>query len=94
MKPMTLLDTIEPMKSTDYLERLIAEYNQITIRYNGLSAMLRQWKDGSLPFEPKSDHETYLAQQTAMHTYRAMLCKRLMDEGVDVTNDERLTQII
>ena len=46
----TLKDTVELMNSDDYIERFVAEYKQLTIRYKGLKTMLEKWDKGELNF--------------------------------------------
>lgn len=41
---MNLKETVPMMESADYKERFKAEYNQLIIRRNGLSNMLRKYK--------------------------------------------------
>ena len=40
---MNLNETVEMMNSSDYKERFRAEYFQLKIRMNGLSAMLKKY---------------------------------------------------
>ena len=45
---MELQDTVALMSSTDYQERFLAEYYQVKIRYEKLSKMVENLKNGTL----------------------------------------------
>lgn len=79
-----LKDTIEMMNSSDYKERLKAEYQQVVIRYKKLAAMLEKWDAGELNFEPTCPRSTYNMQIKAMTDYIAVLEARAVMEDVDL----------
>lgn len=81
---MELRDTVEMMNSADYKERFKAEYQQVVIRYQKLSAMLEKWDKGELNFEPTCPRSTYNMQVRAMTDYIAVLEARAVMEGVDL----------
>lgn len=80
----TLKDTVELMCSTDYIDRLKAEYFQVKIRLEGLTAMLDKWEKNELPFTPKGPKAIYLEQKRSMSDYMDMLKARLDIENVEV----------
>ena len=47
---MVLSNTVDKMLSEDYKERFIAEYQQLSIRHDGLSKMLDNWDKGNHEF--------------------------------------------
>lgn len=81
---MELRDTVEMMNSADYKERFKAEYQQVVIRYQKLSSMLKNWDKGELNFEPTCPRSTYNMQVRAMTDYIAVLEARAVMEGVDL----------
>lgn len=81
---MKLCDTVEMMNSADYKERFKAEYQQLVIRYNGLTSMLEKWDKGELTFSPTCPRSTYNIQITAMTNYIAVLGARAVMEGIDL----------
>lgn len=78
-----LVDTAILMKSDDYKERFIAEYQQLVIRYNGLKNMLNKWDKNELPFTPTCPRSTYNMQIKAMADYIAVLEARAVMEGIN-----------
>ncbi len=86
-KSMELADTIEMMKSADYKERFQAEYYQLKIRLEKLTAMIKKWDKGELPFTPTCPRRTYNWQMKAMADYLAALETRAVMEDV-VLGDE------
>lgn len=83
MRPVTeLKDTVEIMNSADYKERFKAEYAQVVIRYQKLSAMLEKWDNGELNFNPTCPRSTYNMQIKVMTDYIAVLEARAVMEGV------------
>ena len=54
---MKLNETVEMMNSQDFKERFKAEYLQLKIRMEGLSNMLKKYKEGILNFKPKCSYE-------------------------------------
>lgn len=79
---MELKDTIQMMQSEDYKERFKAEYEQLRIRFEKLTAMLDKWDAGSLNFTPTCPRSTYNIQARAMADYMAALEARAVMEGV------------
>lgn len=79
-----LIDTAFLMKSKDYKERFIAEYQQLVIRYNSLKAMLEKWDKGELTFVPTCPRSTYNMQITAMTEYLAVLEARAVMEEIEL----------
>ena len=72
------------MKTLDYKERFIAEYNQLVIRYKGLRNMLDKWNRGELKFKPTCPRSTYNMQIKAMTDYIAVLEARAVMEGIEL----------
>jgi hypothetical protein len=81
---MKLESTIEMMTSEDYKERFKAEYAQLVIRYDKLSAMVYEMNHGDLDFTPTCPVSTYNAQLEAMSRYIAVLEARAVMEGIDL----------
>lgn len=79
-----LVDTAILMKSDDYKDRFIAEYQQLVIRYNGLKKMLENWDRNELPFTPTCPRSTYNMQIKAMTEYIAVLEARAAMEGINL----------
>ena len=79
-----LIDTVVLMKSNDYKERFIAEYQQLVIRYKGLKTMLDNWDKGELSFVPTCPRSTYNMQIKSMADYIAVLEARAVMEGIDL----------
>lgn len=77
-----LIDTVFLMKSDDYKDRFIAEYQQLVIRYNGLKKMLENWDKSELPFVPTCPRSTYNLQVRAMSNYIAVLEARAVMENI------------
>ena len=81
---MTLEDTIQLMTSGDYKERFKAEYYQLKIRCEKLSAMLKQYREGNLNFEPDCPYELLVIQLAHMQSYFDVLTNRAKIEKVDL----------
>lgn len=79
-----LVDTAILMKSDDYKDRFIAEYQQLVIRYNGLRNMLNKWARNELPFTPTCPRSTYIMQIKAMADYIAVLEARAVMENINL----------
>lgn len=79
-----LIDTAILMKSDDYKDRFIAEYQQLVIRYNGLKNMLNKWDKNELTFTPTCPRSTYNMQIKAMTDYIAVLEARAVMENIDL----------
>lgn len=78
----TLKDTVELMNSDDYKERFVAEYKQLTIRYQGLKTMLEKWDKGELNFEPICPRNVYKLQIKVMEDYITVLQARAAIEDI------------
>lgn len=82
---LKLADTIDGMKSEDYKKRFIAEYEQLVIRYRGLTNMLNKWdRNEELGFVPTCPRSTYNMQVKAMTDYIAILEARAVMEGIEL----------
>ena len=77
-----LVSTAMLMKSKDYKERFIAEYQQLVIRYKALKAMLEKWDKDDLSFTPTCPRSTYNIQIKAMTDYIAVLEARAVMENI------------
>ena len=81
---MELKDTIPMMTSADYKERFKAEYLQLKIRDDKLSAMLNKYKEGTLDFTPCCPYEMLFEQLVYMEHYLSMLEHRAEIEGINL----------
>ena len=81
---MELNETNDLMKSADYKDRFKAEYFQLKIRFDKLSAMYTKMKDGTLEFTPTCPIEIYTKQLDAMAQYIDILEKRAELEGINL----------
>lgn len=72
------------MNSTNYKERLKAEYMQVCIRYEKLKAMLDKWDTGKLNFTPPCPRGIYNFQIRAMADYIASLEARAAIEDIEL----------
>ena len=79
-----LNETIKLMTSTDYKDRLKAEYWQTKIRYDKLRMMLEKYKAGKLDFEPTCPIGTLETQSVWMLKYLDILELRANLEGIDL----------
>lgn len=68
-----LKETIEPMKSENYLDRFLAEYVQTKIRYKKLHKMIIKYEAGTLDFVPTCSIELLSRQAKAMGEYLHIL---------------------
>lgn len=82
---MGLNDTAEMMGSSDYKERFRAEYLQLKIRMNGLGAMLKKYKEGTLAFTPSCSYDLLNGQFKAMDMYASYLEERAVIENIDLS---------
>ena len=81
--PVTKLSqTVDMMTSSDYKERLKAEYAQVVIRYKKLKNMLDKWDKNELTFTPTCPRSTYNIQIKAMTDYIAVLEARAVMEHI------------
>lgn len=81
---MKLNETVEMMNSADYKERFKAEYLQLRIRINGLSAMLEKYKNGTLDFTPSCSYDLLHRQLMCMKDYAICLETRANIEKIDL----------
>lgn len=81
---MELKDTIPMMTSTDYRERFKAEYYQLKIRFEKLSAMLEKYAQGELDFNPDCSWNLLSQQRGHMRNYLEILKQRARLEGVNL----------
>lgn len=81
---MNLNETVEMMNSNEYKERFKAEYLQLKIRMNGLSAMLKKYKEGTLTFTPSCSFDLLNAQFKAMDLYASFLEERAVIENIEL----------
>lgn len=81
---MKLQDTAEMMNSENYQERFRAEYKQLIIRRNGLSNMLKKYKEGTLTFTPSCSYDLLNGQLKSMELYASYLEDRAKVEEIDL----------
>lgn len=81
---MELKDTIPLMTSDDYRERFKAEYFQLKIRCEKLSAMLKKSREGNLTFELACPYELLVVQLAHMQNYFDILTDRAKIEKIDL----------
>ena len=79
-----LSDTAFMMLSPDYKERFKAEYIQLKIRLDKLSAMLEKHRAGSLSFIPTCPISLLEEQESVMKMYRSILLERAKIEGITI----------
>ena len=79
---MDLKDTIDMMTSADYKERFKAEYYQLEIRLDKLTAMLEKWDNNELDFKPTCPRELFNQQVCGMVEYLNVLRTRADIEGI------------
>lgn len=81
---MLLNETVELMNSSDYAERIKAEYFQLDIRTKGLEAMLKKYKEGTLSFTPACSYDILNGQLKAMKLYATYLEERAAIEVINL----------
>jgi len=81
---MKLNETVKMMDSTEYKDRFRAEYFQLKIRMDGLSTMLKKYKEGTLPFKPSCSYDLLNAQFKAMDLYTSFLEDRAKIENINL----------
>lgn len=79
-----LVETVIPMKSSDFKERFKAEYTQLKIRCDGLLTMITKFKNNELPFEPKCSLELLEKQLDEMNKYLGTLEERAFIEEIEL----------
>ena len=77
-----LVETVIPMKSSDFKERFKAEYTQLKIRTDGLTTMVTKLKNDELPFKPKCSLELLTEQLVTMRKYLELLEERARIEDI------------
>ena len=81
---MELKDTVKLMENTDFKERFKAEYLQLKIRMEGLSNMLKKYKEGTLPFKPKCSYDVLYKQLVDLVDYLNVLKERAEIENIEL----------
>lgn len=81
---MKLDETVKMMNSQDFKERFKAEYLQLKIRMEGLSSVLKKYKEGTLPFKPKCSYEVLYKQLVYMEDYLNVLKERAEIENIEL----------
>lgn len=81
---MKLDETVKMMNSQDFKERFKAEYLQLKIRMEGLSSVLKKYKEGTLPFKPKCSYELLKSQLDIMEQYARVLEERAGIEEIEL----------
>ena len=81
---MKLNETVDLMLSDDYKDRFKGEYQQLTIRINGLKSMLTKWDNFELGFIPTCPYELLEGQLMAMKLYQKFLIDRAEIEGIEL----------
>ena len=83
-----LKDTVEDMLSDDPKNRLVAEFNQLTIRFNELRTFLKKYEpeDENCPVS-EIEYEIMFLQMLVMQSYMWALGQRIdMMNGIDYEN--------
>ena len=70
------------MLSSDYKDRMKAEYYPLLNRKENLEAVLKLWDSGKLTFTPDCPRSIYDLQLHAMNDYKAVLEARAKIEKV------------
>lgn len=81
---LNLSDTAALMRSSDYKDRFKAEYYQLSIRLDKLTAMIEKWDRNELNFTPTCPRELYDVQINAMKEYLNVLKQRAKLENVEL----------
>ena len=72
------------MLSSDYKDRMKAEYYHLLNRKENLEAVLKLWDDGKLTFTPDCPRSIYDLQLRAMNEYMAVLEARAIIEKISL----------
>jgi len=72
------------MLSSDYKDRMKAEYYHLLNRKENLEAVLKLWDSGRLTFTPDCPRSIYDLQMRAMNEYQAILEARAKIERIDL----------
>ena len=81
---MILKDTIDLMNSSDFKDRVRAEYYQLKIRHEGLSKMLKGYREGTLDFTPNCSYDLLHTQLVYMECYMNVLEERAEVEDIEL----------
>lgn len=81
---MELKDTVELMNSSDYKDRLKAEYYQAKIRYDKLYDMTVKYEANTLTFTPKCSLALLKEQKMYLGNYIRTLKIRAEIEGIEL----------
>lgn len=77
-----LVDSALGMASSNYVERFIAEYRQISDRVEKLGSFLKMYRAGTLDFEPNCPLRMLEVQLSIMNSYKTMLESRAQVENI------------
>lgn len=72
------------MLSSDYRDRMKAEYYHLLNRKENLEAVVALWDSGKLPFKPDCPRSIYDLQLRAMNEYKAILEARAKIEKIEL----------
>ncbi|MBR1850921.1 MAG: hypothetical protein IJ789_06070 [Bacteroidales bacterium] len=72
------------MQSSDYRDRMKAEYYHVQLRKTNLEAVLKLWDSNKLTFTPDCPRSIYDIQLRAMKDYMAVLETRAKIEHVEL----------
>lgn len=81
---MELKETIEMMTSFDFKDRTRAEYYQLKIRHEGLTRMLKGYREGTLDFTPNCSYDLLHTQLVYMECYMNVLEERAKIENIEL----------
>ena len=81
---MRLEDTIDGMVSSDYVDRFVAEVQQLKIRIDNLETILERESQGRLGFKLNCPVELLLEQLEAMEHLLKIYNKRAEIEGITI----------
>lgn len=80
---MELKDTVKPMLSDDWRDRLLAEWMQVCIRYRKLTEFLIAADRWDRKFKSERDRFHLRKQKEAMSWYIIALEGRMKDAGIE-----------
>lgn len=78
---MELKDTVESMLSDDYKERLVAEYQQLSIRIEKLREAIFQYSLGNKTWSLEK-YAHFQKQVDVMRIYQNILMEQIRDEKI------------
>lgn len=81
---MELRDTVKGMVSSDWKERLKAEWEQLCIRMEALDNFRDRFREDDISFVPKWDERVLCDQLRAMRNYRDCLQQYAKLEGIEL----------